>query len=108
MKYEEISEWLDRLRKYRHHFVHYRIISTSCGYERRVIKGVQKIIIYPVIIPETPPPYIPDTRQRRAMEKSPFSSDSGRYIRIKKIRTRVKKTSNCPLKYHSPPGYVAD
>ena len=40
------QEWLEELRIYRHHFVHFRFISTSCGYKRQVIKGVQKIIIY--------------------------------------------------------------
>jgi hypothetical protein len=99
----ENLEWLEGLRTYRHHFVHYRMNSTSCGYERQVINGVQKIIIYPVIIPESPPPYIPDTRENRAVEKSPFLKYSGGYIKIK----NDNGGDNSLLKFYPPPGYVA-
>ena len=96
------QEWLEELRIYRHHFVHFRFISTSCGYKRQVIKGVQKIIIYPVIIPKSPPSYIPDTRRRRAEEKSPFFDYKEGYIQIKNDNDGKK---NLYL-FYPPPGYV--
>jgi hypothetical protein len=98
-------EWLEGIRAYRHHLVHYRIISTSCGYEQRVVNGVQKIIVYPVIIPESPPPYIPDTREKRALEKSPFFNYSGSFISIKD-KNGDEKIIDCTLKYYPPLGYV--
>ncbi len=63
-------DWIESLRSYRHHVVHRRIISTSNGYEKINLGGITKTIIHPIIIPKSPPPYVPDTRKIRAYEAS--------------------------------------
>jgi hypothetical protein len=99
-------EWLERLRSYRHHVVHRRIISTSSGYERRVIEGIAKTAIHPVIIPESPPPYIPDTRRRRAMEESLGFDSLWKEVRVKMVNGR-EKILNYSFSYHPPAGFTA-
>ena len=68
-KVEKYHEWLEKLRKYRNYVVHRLILSTSSGHETRVIKNVSKTVRYPILIPESPPSYVPDTRMKRAMEE---------------------------------------
>jgi len=99
-------EWLERLRSYRHHVVHRRIISTSSGYERRVIEGIAKTAIHPVIIPESPPPYIPDTRRRRAMEESLGFDSSWKEVRVNVVNGK-EKILNYSFSYHPPDGFTA-
>jgi hypothetical protein len=99
-------EWLEGLRSYRHHLVHYRIMSTSCGYEKRVINGIPKIIVHPVCIPESPPPYVPDTRIRRAMEKSSCFDYSSSKICVK-TENGTEKIIDCAFKYYPQAGYIA-
>ena len=96
------QKWLDELRIYRHHFVHFRFNSTSCGYKRQVIKGAQKIFIYPVIIPQSPPPYVPDTRRYRAEEKSPFLNYRGGFTQIKNNNDGKKNI----FMFYPPLGYI--
>ena len=99
-------EWLERLRSYRHHVVHRRILSTSSGYEKRVTGDIANTVIYPVIIPESPPPYVPDTRMRRAMEET-FSLDSSwSEVRVKTADGKERIISHS-FAYHPPAGFVA-
>jgi len=99
-------EWLKRLRSYRHHVVHRRVISTSSGYEKRVINGIAKTAIHPVIIPESPPPYILDTRRGRAMEES-LGLDSSLIEMHAKTADGKEKILDYSFAYYPPAGFTA-
>ncbi len=71
-------EWLKNLREYRHHVVHRRIIPSSSGYENHSIGDIIKTVRYPVVIPKSPPSYVPDTRRKRMMEDELSSLDFSR------------------------------
>lgn len=72
-------KWLKYLREYRHHVVHRRIITSSTGFTEIVHKGKSTINRHPVIIPESPPTFVPDTRYARMMEESPVGLAEYRY-----------------------------
>lgn len=93
-------EWLERLRSYRHHIVHRRTISTSIGYEMRIIAGVCKTCMHPVIIPEFVPSNVLDTRKTRLMEESSFD--------ISEIKSydNKGKVIDYSFKYRPPKGFV--
>jgi len=100
-------KWIERLRSYRHHVVHRRIISTSSGYEKRVVEDVAKTVVHPVIIPESPPSYVPDTRMRRAMKEETFSFDSSwSEVRVKTADGKEKNLYHS-FAYYPPADFVA-
>jgi len=100
-------EWLEKLRSYRHHVVHRRIISTSSGHETHLVRGLTKTVQHPVIIPESPPSYIPDTRRQRMMEDEPSGLDSS-WTEVR-VRTADEKEEvvDFSLKYSPSSDYIA-
>jgi len=100
-------EWLEKLRSYRHHVVHRRIISTSSGHETHMIGDLTKTIRHPIIIPESPPSYIPDTRRQRMMEEELSGLDSS-YTEVR-VRTAngKEKIVDFSLKYSPSSGFIA-
>ena len=62
------ASWIEIIRNYRHPIVHRLVLPLKSGYEIHQISGKSKKILYPVIIPETNPKYIPDTRKSRMMD----------------------------------------
>lgn len=61
----ERLEWFVNIREYRHHLVHRMIINAHSSHEVREAGGKTQKISYPVIIPESTPTFVPDTRESR-------------------------------------------
>lgn len=62
-------EWLKSARDYRDLVVHRRIMTISGGHEVRSVGGQTSAVRRPLVIPEKPPSYVPDTRAARMMEE---------------------------------------
>ncbi len=62
-------DWLEKLRDYRHHVVHRRIFSVSIGGEEHTAGGATWAVAHPLVIPEHPPVYVPDTRVSRESDE---------------------------------------
>ena len=88
--------------------VHRRIISASSGHETHLVGGLTKTVQYPVIIPESPPSYIPDTRRQRMMEENQPSGLNSSWTGVS-VRTADGKEEvvDFSLKYSPPSGFVA-
>jgi hypothetical protein len=99
-------EWLEKLRDYRHHVVHRRIFSTSAGGEAHIVSGVARSVVYPVVIPESPPAYLPDTRASRLHgdEILMNSEKSESWIMAEDGR---KKILDLSIKYTPASGYIS-
>lgn len=67
--------WLKKIRSYRDHLVHRLILPVVGGHETHFIGDFTKNIRYPIVIPESSPSYIPDTRMKRMMEEKPSNLD---------------------------------
>jgi len=58
-------DWLISLREYRHHLVHRRIINTQSRHEIQELDNSTTTVNYPVVIPESTPAFVLDTRESR-------------------------------------------
>lgn len=99
-------KWLNKLRSYRDHLIHNLVISASSGYETHRIGNLSKTIRYPVIIPESPPSFILDTRMRRMMEESSSNLDRCWSEIHAKTENGKEEIADFSLKFVPPAGYI--
>jgi hypothetical protein len=99
-------EWLGKLREYRHHVVHRRVFSVSAGGEAHTVSRVAGSAMYPVVIPESPPAYVPDTRVSRLHDDDMLmnSEESESWIMAENGK---KKILDLSIKYTPAFGYVS-
>ncbi len=107
--YDEVKkhlEWLDYMRSYRHHVVHRSIITVNLRRETRAIGGESETYQFPIVIPQNPPRYVPDTREARAME------DGGEGINCIESKEWIetangkRKVLNQSMSFFASKGYV--
>ena len=83
--------------------------STSVGGEAQIVDGVARTSTYPVVIPESPPAYVPDTRVSR-MRRSP---DDEIPMNSEKSELSIvgedgkKKIVDFSIKYMPAVGYIS-
>lgn len=101
--------WLEYIRSYRHHVVHRLIFSIGGGYTSYNVDGFSGIINYPIVIPKSPPTYVPDTRESRVWENN-HNSQLG--LSKLTMESHVKfgngrmKCTHFELKFEPSPGYI--
>ena len=105
-------EWLERLREYRHHVVHRRVISAASGHEVHTVGDSTKKVRHPVVIPVDPPAYIPDTRHSRMLDD--VSEDEGNIPGLSRTSSEVSVSTDdvtlfrdFSVEYRSAPGWIA-
>ena len=73
------ANWIGIIRNYRHPIVHRLVLPLKSGYEIHQINNKSKKILYPVLIPEATPKFIPDTRKNRMMDNEENELDNAIY-----------------------------
>ncbi|MGA7500568.1 MAG: hypothetical protein WBX00_27890 [Isosphaeraceae bacterium] len=98
--------WLKQLREYRHHLVHRMVISASTGQELHKRDDCVMKIEHPVVVPETTPSYLPDTRLSRLMEEHPRGLDMSWRMATAKNADGTEKVIDFSVNYQPSTGYV--
>jgi hypothetical protein len=63
------SGWLQHLRSYRDHLIHYLVISVVSGGQNTWKQGISVSALYPIVVPSETPRHMPDTRLARALDE---------------------------------------
>lgn len=102
------ANWIEIIRNYRHPIVHRLVLPLKSGYEIHQINGKSKKILYPVLIPETTPKFIPDTRKNRMMDNEENELDNAIYstetCRI--IKNGVEEILDFEINIKAGSGYI--
>jgi hypothetical protein len=65
--------WVLELREYRDQVVHRMVMTMYRRKETRVMGGLARTACTPIVVPEKPPRYLPDTRNSRMMAEQPLT-----------------------------------
>ena len=102
------ANWIGIIRNYRHHIVHRLVLPLKSGYEIHQINGKSKKILYPVLIPETTPKFIPDTRKNRMMDNEEDELNNAIYSTeiCRVLKDGVEETLDFKINIEADSGYI--
>jgi len=99
------SNWIRTVRDYRHPLLHRLVLNARSGYEIHRFNDKTSRVLYPVLIPETTPAFVPDTRQTRMMNDDlPNLSYSEQTIT--RINDGIEEVSDFQINVEPSQGYV--
>lgn len=102
------TNWIGIIRNYRHPIVHRLVLPLKSGYEIHQINGKSKKILYPVLIPEATPKFIPDTRKHRMMDNEENELDNAIYSTetCRVLKDGVEEILDFEINIEADSGYI--